>query len=497
MTGSPRCDRRRPSCTIHAAAGFEPAGERDRNGRGSEVKTSVRAQLAQGVNLTPQLLQSIRLLQLTAPQLELELRQALDRNPMLETEDDDEVGETDAIDGTAEAELEAAAWDELPDPAYLSGGGVTGADDDACARIAAGESSDWRVRLLQELAYDWTADALRIAQWWLDRCDELGMLEGEPVALAREGAAALGSTAEALEAVRQRLLQGIWAGVAAASAAECLLAQLAAHPASPERALAERMVAEQIHALAAHDTATLARVLQADVDAVAAATALVLSLRPSAVEPPAAEDEGHVIPDVTVRFLGGQWRVALNGRATPRIRIAAHCEQALAHAPGDQSVLRGLLDEARWLVRGVAMRNDTLLRTVQVLVERQRGFLERGEEAIAPLTLREVADAIGMHESTVSRITSGKYIQTPRGTFELKRLFAVRLEGAEVSGAAVRAMVKRLIDAEPPHAPLADDVIAGLLARRGVRIARRTVAKYRDQLSIPSARQRCKPALAA
>jgi RNA polymerase sigma-54 factor len=238
-------------------------------------------------------------------------------------------------------------------------------------------------------------------------------------------------------------------------------------------------------------------VLQADVDAVAAATALVLSLRPSAVEPLAAEDEGHVIPDVTVRFLGGQWRVALNGRATPRIRIAAHCEQALAHAPGDQSVLRGLLDEARWLVRGVAMRNDTLLRTVQVLVERQRGFLERGEEAIAPLTLREVADAIGMHESTVSRITSGKYIQTPRGTFELKRLFAVRLEGAEVSGAAVRAMVKRLIDAEPPHAPLADDVIAGLLARRGVRIARRTVAKYRDQLSIPSARQRCKPALAA
>src|SRR5690606_29875338 len=260
---------------------------------------------------------------------------------------------------------------------------------------------------------------------------------------------------------------------------------------------AERMISEQIDALAAHDHAALARTLGTGADEVAAATALILSLRPSAIEESATSDDGHIIPDVSVRFIGGEWRVALNGRASPRVRIASNCEQALAHAPGDQSVLRGLLEEARWLVRGIAMRNDTLLRTVQVLVERQREFLERGEEAIAPLTLREVADAIGMHESTVSRITSGKYIQTPRGTFELKRLFAVRLEGASISGAAVKAVVKRLIDAEPAHAPLADDVIAGLLARRGIRIARRTVAKYRDQLSIPSARQRCKPALAA
>jgi len=187
---------------------------------------------------------------------------------------------------------------------------------------------------------------------------------------------------------------------------------------------------------------------------------------------------------------GGSWRVALNSRTTPRVRIAPHCERALSGASGDHAVLKGMLDEARWLVRGLAMRNDTLLRTTQVLVERQRGFLERGDEAIAPLTLREVAEAIEMHESTVSRIVNGKYLQTPRGTFELKRLFAVRLEGAEIGGVAVRAMVKRLIDAEPVHAPLADDVIAGLLARQGIRIARRTVAKYRDQLSIGPVRAR-------
>jgi len=461
------------------------------------VKTSVRAQLSQSVNLTPQLLQSIRLLQLTAPQLELELRQALDRNPMLETDEDNEVGETDADDGATEAELEAAAWDELPEPAYLSGSALTGGDDDACARIEAGSSSDWRVRLLQELAFDWDTDDLRIAQSWLDHCDELGFLEDADAARADARASVPGASVAHIESVRQRLLHGDWTGVAAASAAECLLAQLAKHPATAERALAERMIGEQIDALAAHDHAALARAFRTGTDEVAAATALILSLRPSAIEEPAHGDDGHIIPDVSVRFLGGEWRVALNGRAAPRVRIASHCEQALAHAPGDQSVLRGLLEEARWLVRGIAMRNDTLLRTVQVLVERQREFLERGEEAIAPLTLREVADAIGMHESTVSRITSGKYIQTPRGTFELKRLFAVRLEGASISGAAVKAVVKRLIDAEPAHAPLADDVIAGLLARRGIRIARRTVAKYRDQLSIPSARQRCKPALAA
>ena len=459
------------------------------------VKNSIRPQLAQGVNLTPQLLQSIRLLQLTAPQLEQELRQALDRNPMLEPDEADEVGETDT--DTDAAELEMQAWDELPEPAFLSGGSLGGADDDACARIAETGSSDYRVRLLQQLAFQWDEHELRLAQWWLDHSDDRGFLEQSAGSLAAEGSESLAVTTAELETVRQRLLHGDWPGVAAASATECLSAQLLRQPAGADRELAARILAAHIDALAAHDHAALARALGVEAAAIDRAIGLILSLNPSAVEETAPADQGHVIPDVVVRFLGGAWRVALNGRATPRIRISAHCEKALATAPGDQSALRGLLDEARWLVRGIAMRNDTLLRTVQVLVERQREFLERGEEAIAPLTLREVADAIGMHESTVSRITSGKYIQTPRGTFELKRLFAVRLEGAEVSGAAVKAMVKRLIDGEPRHQPLADDVIAGMLARQGVRIARRTVAKYRDQMSIASARLRCKPALAA
>lgn len=473
------------------------------------MKQTARAQLAQSINLTPQLLQSIRLLQLTAPQLEQELLQALTLNPMLEHDESDEAGETDIdMDDGAQvddAALEAAAWDELPEPMHSSSTSPSGsgADDDGIARIADGSSSDPRVRLLQELALEWDLDDLRQAQWWLDRCDDRGYLEQPLQELIAEGARALSVSKADMQTVRLRLLHGPWPGMAAADAAECLRAQLARQRAQARRLdvdtvatfqLADRILAGHITLLATHDHVALAQLLAVSAEAVRRAAGLILTLSPSAVEEPVDDVAGYIIPDVVVRFIGGRWRAALNGKATPRIRVAAHCERALAGAPGDQSALRGLLDEARWLVRGVAMRNETLLRTAEVLVERQRDFLERGEEAIAPLTLREVADAINMHESTVSRITTGKFIQTPRGTFELKRLFAVRLDGATVAGAAVKAMVKRLIDAEPPHAPLADDTIAGLLERRGVRIARRTVAKYRDQLSIGPARSRQRPA---
>lgn len=460
-----------------------------RSGEDVIVKGNMRSGMVQGINLTPQLLQSIRLLQLTAPQLEQELRQSLERNPLLEQEDNDD--EVECVEQADTAALEAASWDELPEPMFLSSGGGTGGDgDDATLRIADPSSSDPRVRLLQQLALHWNLRDLELAAWWLDHCDDRGYLEQPLAELLALGAEAFPQQAGDLTVVRQRLLHSDWPGMAAASIDECLQAQLAALPESPLRALAAHILAQHLDLLAAHDDGALAAALGTDAAQVQAAVALILSLRPHPVEAPAQSVDSHLVPDVIAWQGGGAWRVALNQRGTPRVRIAAHCERALAGGGSDHAVLRGLLDEARWLVRGLAMRNDTLLRTAQVLVERQRGFLDSGEEAIVPLTLREVADAIGVHESTVSRIVSGKYIQTPRGTFELKRLFAVRLEGAEIAGSAVKAMVKRLIDAEPATAPLADDVIAGLLARQGVRVARRTVAKYRDQLSIGPARAR-------
>ncbi|TAA28627.1 MULTISPECIES: RNA polymerase factor sigma-54 [Pseudoxanthomonas] len=453
------------------------------------MKGTLTAKMAQGVNLTPQLLQSIRLLQLTSQQLELELAQTLERNPLLET--DEAEAEAQTLEADDAAQLEAAAWDELPEPAFMAGlsGNTGGAlDEDATARIAAGESSDMRVRLLTLLAISWDAADLAMAAWWLDRCDDRGYLEQPLDALLAEGA--LQFELDALQLVRQRLLHGEWAGMAAADPAECLRAQLRTLADSPARTLAARILADHLDLLAAHDDAALAAATGSSVDDVRAAVALVLTLRAHPVEAPAATEDSHILPDVVAWFAGGAWRVALGRYTTPRVRISAHCERALAGNGGENAALRGLLDEARWLVRGLNMRNDTLLRTAQLLVERQRGFLEQGEEAILPLTLREVADAIGVHESTVSRIVAGKYLQTPRGTIELKRLFAVRLEGADVSGSAVRAMVKRLIEEEPRTAPLADEVIASLLARQGVRIARRTVAKYRDQLAIGPAKAR-------
>jgi RNA polymerase sigma-54 factor len=433
----------------------------------------LRAGMVQGVNLTPQLLQSIRLLQLTAPQLEQELRQTLERNPLLEQEDP--ADDADASDDADAATLEAASWDELPEPVFLSGGGSAGGDgDDATLRIADLASSDPRVRLLQQLALHWNPRDLALAAWWLDQCDDRGYLEQPLDQLLALGTQAFPRQSGDVGVVRQRLLHGDWPGMAAASVGECLHAQLLALPASPVRTLAGRILAQHLELLASHDDAALADALGADTAQVRAAAAMILTLRPHPVEAPAQGDDAHIVPDVVAWLGGGGWRVALNQRRMPRVRIAAHCERALSGGGNDHPVLRGLLDEARWLV----------------LVERQHGFLERGEEAIVPLTLREVADAIGVHESTISRIVSGKYMQTPRGTFELKRLFAVRLEGALVAGSAIKAMVKRLIEAEPAATPLADDVIAGMLARQGVRVARRTVAKYRDQLSIGPARAR-------
>ena len=455
------------------------------------MKHTLRPQQAQTVHLTPQLLQTIRLLQLTAPQLEQELRQALERNPLLEQEAPEIESEDDDATAANCAASESASWDELPEPMFLSGGGALGdGDDDRMARIQAGESSDPRQRLLALLELQrWPARDLALAAFWLDHCDDRGYLEGDVAGLCNSGATQTGIATEEFECVRQRLLHGDWPGVAAADVGECLGAQLALHPDSASRSLARRILDGHVELLAQHDETALAAALHAQIDEVRAAIALIVSLKAHPIEATPA-DSGYIIPDVVAWHGGGAWRVALNTATLPRVRIAPHCEQALSQSGSDHAALRGLLDEARWLVRGVAMRNDTLLRTAQVLVDRQRGFLERGDEAMAPLTLKEVADTIGMHESTVSRITTGKYLQTPRGTFELKRLFAVRLEGAAVGAVAVKAMVKRLIESEPAHAPLADDVIAGLLARQGVRIARRTVAKYRDQLSIGPANLR-------
>lgn len=468
-----------------------------------KMKATTSVQMGQQLHLTPQLLQSIRLLQLDAQQLQMEVARVLEQNPMLELDEESVAAADDgeAIDPAGEAALdnasiESAAFDELPESSMwdVAGASWSGEGEDRLQRIAEPGSSDPCVRALQRLALELDGPQLEIAGFWLEHCDDAGYLDGEHEALLLRACARFDVDAARIEAVRQRLLHGEPAGLAARDLRECLLAQLAALP-SPcaGRPLAARILEHCMAELAAHDHVAIARRLLVEEADVTEAVRLLLSLQPRPAQADAEPgDAGYVIPDVVVWNGDGQWRVALNPATAPKLAVNAGYERALAQAGDSEGAgrLRELLQEARWLTRGLSMRYDTLLRTTRVLVERQAAFLAHGEEAMAPLTLKEVADEIGMHESTVSRITSGKYVQTPRGTFELKHFFAVRLEGASVSGAAVKAMVRRLIEAEPAARPLADDAIAALLARQGVHIARRTVAKYREQMSIAPARER-------
>jgi RNA polymerase sigma-54 factor len=469
------------------------------------MKNRLAATQLQTQGLNAQVLQSIRLLGLTGQELEQELAEALAQNPMLEREEDDPATATADAPGALDtpealprerAAQETAAFDELPEfPAHA--GTASGFDpdeaEDRVARIAAPLSNDPALRVLEGLAMELKPADLAVAAAWLERTSDAGYLDGERDRIDAAISAAFGLRPGRAEAIRQRLLHGTPAGLAAADLRECLLAQLHDLPAGdPGVALARAMIEQSLELVARRDWPALAAVHAAPMEALRLAARLIQSLNPKPGEALLPEPVVHVLPDVVAWRGDGRWQVALNPQAAPRVRVANEYESALAEA-GDHpgaGQLRALMNEARWLARGIAQRHDTLLRVARAVVARQPAFLERGEEAMLPLTLKDIAADVGVHESTVSRITTGKYLQTPRGLFELKRFFGVRLEGSAIAGVAVRALVRKLIEAERPEAPLADDVLVALLARRGVQVARRTVAKYREQLDLPPARQR-------
>lgn len=467
------------------------------------MKNRLAATQTQSQSLNAQVLQSIRLLGLTGRELEQELAEALAQNPMLEREDDEpEAALPDAVPQDRAAQ-EAAAFDELPEfggHAAAASGFDPEEGEDRLARIAAPVSSDPALRVLEGLAMELKPADLAIAAAWLERIDDSGYLAGDREALDAAITAALGLRKGRAEAIRQRLLHGTPAGLAAVDLRECLLAQIHDLPAKDAGvALARAMIERSLDLVARRDWPALAAAHAAPMEALRAAARLVQSLNPKPGLGLVEDDSMHVLPDVVAWTADGRWHVALNPQAAPRVRVASEYESALAEAGDSPSVqhLKALMNEARWLARGIAQRHDTLLKVARAVVARQQAFMARGEEGLLPLTLKEIAADVGVHESTVSRITTGKYLQTPRGLFELKRFFGVRLEGSAIAGVAVKALVRKLIEAERPEAPLADDVLVALLARRGVQVARRTVAKYREQLNIPPARQRGHAARAA
>lgn len=472
------------------------------------MKNRLAANQAQSQGLNAQVLQSIRLLGLTGLELEQELAEALTQNPLLEREDDEAdatMPETSYEDRAVQeiAAQETAAFDELPDFGACAGSG-SGFDpeegEDRLARIASPVSNDPALRVLEGLGVELKPADLAIAAAWLERCADSGYLSGDRDTIDAEISAALRLRPGRAEAIRQRLLHGTPAGLAAIDLRECLLAQIHDLPAKDAGvALARAMIDQSLALIARRDWPALAAVHAAPMEALRVAARLIQSLNPKPGEPLLTDECVHVLPDVVAWQADGRWHVALNPQAAPRVRVASEYESALSEAGDSPSVqhLRALMNEARWLARGIAQRHDTLIKVARAVVSRQQAFMARGEEGLLPLTLKDIAAEVGVHESTVSRITSGKYLQTPRGLFELKRFFGVKLEGSAIAGIAVRALVKRLIDTELAEVPLADDVIVALLARRGVQVARRTVAKYREQLNIPPARQRGRAARVA
>jgi RNA polymerase sigma-54 factor len=476
------------------------------------MKPGLQFRLNQQLTLTPQLQQAIRLLQLSQLELEAELRQIAEGNPLLEFEEEATPGEVEEESFTA-APAEAptvdhdvddgADWSEPDTPVeapidFSLSGSASGAgsrgEEDFEPQNAAPETLQehllWQLNLTpldarQRLIATIIIDALNAAGYLAEGLD--GVLAALP--------ADLDASVEEVEAVRRQLQRFDPTGIASLDLRDCLHAQLEQFDATtPHRELAMQIVAGELELLARNDVARLARKLRASEEDVAAAALLIRSLDP---RPGAALDATpveYVAPDVYAYKEGTRWKVSLNPDCQPRLGLNQHYCSLIAQARGeDASWMRGQLQEARWLIKSLESRAETLLKVADAIVHRQSAFLDYGPEAMHPLVLREVAEDVGLHESTISRVTTRKYIHTPRGTYELKYFFSSGVsteDGGGASATAIQAMIKKLIDAEDPRKPLSDQALAEELNRKGIQVARRTVAKYREALRISSSSER-------
>ena len=285
-------------------------------------------------------------------------------------------------------------------------------------------------------------------------------------------------------------------GVAARSLKECLSLQLRElDPATPRLAEARRVVNDYLESLGSRDYATLMRRMKLKAPELSEVITLIQTLNPKPGSEFAEDDTEYVVPDVFVRKEKGVWKVDLNADAIPKVRINQSYANLIRRADdsADNCSMKNHLQEARWFIKSLHSRNETLLRVASAIVERQRAFLEHGEEAMKPLVLHDIAEILDLHESTVSRVTTRKYLHTPRGIFELKYFFSSHVGtslGGEASSTAIRAVIKKLIGSENMKKPLSDSKISNLLADQGINVARRTVAKYRESMSIPPSNER-------
>jgi RNA polymerase sigma-54 factor len=475
------------------------------------MKQSLQLKLSQHLALTPQLQQSIRLLQLSTIELNQEIEQALQDNPLLEREEILPLPNFQATnepaaapaDGAAEAPADTPPAD-YPDDVDTPWSGEApsshaprDADDDVDAADIQAAAVGLREHLGAQLALTQLSPAERsVVAFLIEALDDDGYLGQtlEELADTLVGDAEVDRD-ELLDelAIGLRHLQSFEPpGIAARTPAECLDLQLQALPASRERDFARTIVCHHLDQFAARDFTRIRRALGCDDDTLRVVQTLIRSLNPRPGAQFAQIDTRYVVPDVVVRKVRGVWKVILNGEAMPRLRINRLYADILQSQRGrggaSTASLAGQLQEAKWLIKNVQQRFDTIQRVSQAIVDRQRAFFDHGEVAMRPLTLREIADTVSLHESTISRVTTQKYLASPRGIFELKYFFGSHVAtdtGGAASSTAIRALIKQLVSAEDGHKPLSDARIAEILGEQGIVVARRTVAKYRESLSIP------------
>ncbi len=488
------------------------------------MKASLGLRLGQSLTMTPALQQAIRLLQLSSLDLQQEIEQALESNILLEREDAPESAEAgddvysagdtateDSSDGEG-ATKEVGTDTDIPDelPVDADWGDVF---DDLPAQPRSGDDEELREfmeanrraatglyehLLDQARAAPFTQRQTEIAAFLIDAVDEDGYLR-EWVELKAQIVSALNVSAAEVDAVLAIVQEFDTLGVGARDLGECLRLQIEALPArTPGANTALQIVSDHMLLLARHDLAALSKASHAGEAELRLAIDLIRSLQPRPGRPFQVHEADYITPDVFVLKRNGRWTVRLNPEHMPRLRINGQYQGMIRRADSsrDQQMLKQHLQEARYFLSSLEARNETLLRVAHSIVEEQRAFLEYGPEAMRPLVLRDIAEQLGIHESTVSRATANKYMLTPRGLCELKYFFSSHVQttgGGICSATAIQAMIKRLVTAESPSRPLSDASLSDLLLKEGIQVARRTVAKYREGLGIPPSHERKPP----
>ena len=499
------------------------------------MKTSLQLKMGQQLTMTPQLQQAIRLLQLSTLDLQQEIQEALDSNPMLETDEFEEpdTSSSESDNQTSEKTEEATSLDQptsdiditpdqqdldtqisdekMPDDlpvdsdwedtyqvsANVASSSSTPVEDDSDYDSRHASSDSLQDHLMWQLNLTPMSDTdHEIALMLIDGIDDDGYLHTSVEDILESMDSELEVEEDEVMAVLHRVQQFDPPGVFCRDLRECLLLQLKQLPEETEW-LHETLVviSEHIELLGSRDYSTLMRKTRFKEDTIKQVLRLIKELNPKPGSSVSSNVSEYVIPDVIVRNISDEWRVELNPDISPRLRVNDSYASLIRRSDNssENAFLKDNLQEARWFIKSLQSRNDTLLKVATKIVEYQIDFFEQGDEGMKPLVLHDIAEAVGMHESTISRVTTQKFMHTPRGIFELKYFFSSHVStdgGGECSSTAIRAMIKKLISEENARKPLSDNKIATILGDKGIQVARRTVAKYREAMMIPPSNER-------